>query len=68
MSEETVVVKSIHLPEVRMAYLVEDRPLGKDRSSLVDERPPSERIYYKREAPAPPPRRVSLLKYDDKDS
>ncbi|XP_046974632.1 talin-1 isoform X7 [Vanessa cardui] len=51
MAEETVVVKSLQLPEVRTAYLIEEG---------------DEKIFYRRERPPPPPpRRVSLLKYED---
>ncbi|XP_049882478.1 talin-1 isoform X7 [Pectinophora gossypiella] len=52
MTEETVVVRSLQLPEVRKAYLVNDEVV--------------ERISYKRERapPPPPPRRVSLLNYE----
>ncbi|XP_046974637.1 talin-1 isoform X10 [Vanessa cardui] len=50
MAEETVVVKSLQLPEVRTAYLIEEG---------------DEKIFYRRERPPPPPpRRVSLLNYE----
>ncbi|KPJ17353.1 Talin-1 [Papilio machaon] len=56
VTEETVVVKSLQLPEVRTAYLVsDDGPDG----------PNAERVFYKRERPPPPPpRRISLLNYE----
>lgn len=63
MTEETVVVKSLQLPEVRTAYLV-----GETRTDIegkATEIKLEERITYRREAPPPPPRRVSLLKYED---
>lgn len=83
MTEETVVVKSLQLPEVRTALLITDgdrpevplRPGVADRPEVtnrpeVPERPyrpeVAERIIYKRERPAPPPRRISLQKYDEK--
>lgn len=54
--EETVVVRSAQLPEVQTAYL-------KNESHKKD----TDKIYYKREKapPVPPPRRVSLLKYEE---
>ncbi|XP_013176171.1 PREDICTED: talin-1 isoform X2 [Papilio xuthus] len=56
VTEETVVVKSLQLPEVRTAYLVSDD--GPDGSN-------AERVFYKRERPPPPPpRRISLLNYE----
>ncbi|CAK1592968.1 unnamed protein product [Parnassius mnemosyne] len=55
MTEETVVVKSLQLPEVRTAYLISD---GDDKQD-------GERVFYKRERPPPPPpRRISLLNYE----
>ncbi|XP_064075627.1 talin-1 isoform X3 [Vanessa tameamea] len=54
MTEETVVVKSLQLPEVRTAYLIEEGETA-------------EKIFYRRERPPPPPpRRVSLLNYETK--
>ncbi|XP_068621832.1 talin-1-like [Battus philenor] len=53
VTEETVVVKSLQLPQVRTAYLVSDDAQD------------SERVFYRREKPPPPPpRRISLLNYE----
>ncbi|CAH2056199.1 unnamed protein product, partial [Iphiclides podalirius] len=53
VTEETVVVRSLQLPEVRTAYLVSDDATEGDR------------VFYRRERPPPPPpRRVSLLNYE----
>lgn len=51
-SDETVVVKSLRLPEVRSALLV-----GAD--------PGPHTVRYKRETPPPPPPRRITLKYED---
>ncbi|XP_045457678.1 talin-1 [Melitaea cinxia] len=51
MVEETVVVKSLQLPEVRTALLVEEQT-------------DAQRIFYRRAPPPPPPRRVTLLNYE----
>ncbi|CAH0404281.1 unnamed protein product [Chilo suppressalis] len=76
--EESVVVRSLQLPEVRTAVLVDDglQPVdgrvqtGDSRVQPIDRRVQlrddgvlEERIVYKR-APPPPPRRVSLLNYE----
>lgn len=57
--EETVVVRSAQLPEVQTAYL-------KNEGKKIEESH-TDKIYYKRERapPVPPPRRVSLLKYEE---
>ncbi|XP_013143136.1 PREDICTED: talin-1 isoform X2 [Papilio polytes] len=56
VTEETVVVKSLQLPEVRTAILVSDDS---------PDSPLAERVFYKRERPPPPPpRRISLLNYE----
>ncbi|XP_037295734.1 LOW QUALITY PROTEIN: talin-1-like [Manduca sexta] len=66
MSEESVVVRSLDLPEVRTAYLVsESGPAAPATSDAPDAPHAAQRIYYKRERPPPPPpRRVSLLNYE----
>lgn len=57
--EETVVVRSAQLPEVQTTYLKNE---GKSNEGSH-----TDKIYYKREKapPLPPPRRVSLLKYEE---
>lgn len=77
--EESVVVRSLQLPEVRTAVLVGDGVLAGVQAGVqgVPAADPQrgqagvqlleERIVYKR-APPPPPRRVSLLKYEEASS
>lgn len=60
--EETVVVRSSQLPEVQTAYLKNE---GKEGKKIEGNH--TDKIFYKREKapPLPPPRRVSLLKYEE---
>ncbi|XP_048001972.1 talin-1 isoform X2 [Leguminivora glycinivorella] len=55
--DETITVRSLQLPQVRTAVLVGPGPEPAYRRE-------GDRIYYKREKPAPPPRRASLLNYE----